>query len=237
MRRIAAILLCIAMCLGMVPWVAHAEGTVQYAAVTASEPDFSDANLVSMGDPEGCGGGPGPGGDQGGGGGAEALVEYEVGANQYVVSTDCTVSPDSSVTLSNCSITVTSEGTLTVQAGASAVFKGVVFTNYGTIVIEAGPAADPPEHGRIEIRDDVYHDPNTNEDRVTEAILENYGTVNVSGILEVTDGAELVNCEGGSIVVETSLRFGPEKRRPLLRVHNRPLLVLRTATGRHFAFR
>jgi hypothetical protein len=190
MRRIAAILLCIAMCLTVMPWVAHAEGTVQYAAVTATELDWSDANLFSLGDPEGGGGAP-PGG------GAGALEEfYDAGSDGYVVGTSCTVSPEKSVDLVNCSITVTSEGTLTVQAGARVDLRGVSFTNEGTIIIE--PRADNPDPGRIEIRDDEG----------TDGTLHNYGTITVGGSLVIEDGAQLVNYGGGNIVVEDFLRLG-----------------------------
>jgi hypothetical protein len=203
MRRVAAILLCIAMCLGTVPWVAHAEGTVRYAAVTATEPSWSDGGLVNLGGPGGGEGDPGPGGDPG------ALTEYyDAGSNHYVVSTNCTVSPENSVDLCGCSITVNAGVTLTVEAGARIDLRGVVFTNYGTIVIHAAdPAAGSPEHGLIEIRDDRYHDEVSGQDIVTDGILENRGTITVDGNLEINDGAELVNAEGASIVVDNFLRL------------------------------
>jgi hypothetical protein len=151
--------------------------------------------------------GPGGGGDDPGpGGSAGALAEYyDAGSNEYVVDSSCTVSPESSVDLSMCSITVTADGTLRVEAGARIELRGVDFTNEGTIIID--PAADGPDHGRIEVRDDRYYDDETGADRVTDGKLENHGTITVGGNLEINDGAELVNTEDASIVVENFLRL------------------------------
>jgi hypothetical protein len=150
----------------------------------------------------------GDGGDPGPGGSAGALTGMNTeDPDHYVVSSDCTVSPESSVDLSMCSITVNEDVTLTVEAGARVELRGVLFTNNGTIDIEADPAADSLDHGRIEVRDDRYYDDETGEDRVTDGKLENHGTITVGGNLEINDGAELINNEDASIVVENFLRL------------------------------
>ena len=71
----------------------------------------------------------------------------------------------------------------------------------------AEPEGDPPEHGRIEIRDERYHDPERDLDIENDGILENQGTINVHGNLEINDAAELINDEGASIVVNSFLRL------------------------------
>jgi hypothetical protein len=149
----------------------------------------------------GGGGGEPGGGDPGPGGSAGALTGMNTeDPDHYVVSSDCTVSPESSVDLSMCSITVTAEGTLRVEAGARVDLRGVVFTNYGEIIID--PAADSLDHGRIEVRDDRYPD-----EEVTHGKLENHGTITVDGNLEIDDGAQIVNTEDASIVVGNFLRL------------------------------
>lgn len=120
-----------------------------------------------------------------------ALAEGEGGV--LTITDSLTITSDD--TWNYDSVTIGEGGVLTIETGGRLELQAVSITNYGTIIVNEATEDDPPNEGRLEIRDDGDK----------PGLLTNNGQLTINGQVEIISGAELAN--SGTIKVDGFLRF------------------------------
>lgn len=237
MKKIIALILCAALCLGLMP------------AVLA----------------EGVEGGHDNGNNGNGDGGAGVFEGLDSGGDKnYVIATDVVITADDSIILNEGTITIETGATLTIEAGGRLELQGMEITNEGIINVnneghlEIRDGEDNPGlltnngeltiSGQTEIVDGAEL-ANSENGTITingrleirnGARLNNDDTINVNndGCLEIRDDGKLLNNDDGTITVSGCLEIWDDEDNPGLLTNNGKLIIdgqARIANGAELA--